>query len=121
MLPKRRSIGDLLCPLIAEIRRTLRRDYTVKGIKSAGKFEDTVSSLEEAIAAVKKAMPNAVQLPPAIPGRPYPPPPSGVKNYFQIHSPEPGVGNNLPHIKYVDWTKGKKGAGGSWGHIFFDN
>ncbi len=29
------------------------------------------------------------------------------------------VGNDLPHVKYADWTRGKKGRGGSWGHIFF--
>jgi len=25
----------------------------------------------------------------------------------------------LPHIKYADWTGGKKGSGGTWGHLFF--
>jgi hypothetical protein len=92
---------------------------TVRGIRSAGKFDDVVGSLDEAIEAVRKAFPDAIQLPPAIPGRPYPSPPAGVKKWFQVHPAEPGVGNNLPHIKYVDWTRGKKGTGGSWGHIFF--
>jgi hypothetical protein len=92
---------------------------TVKGIKAAGRFDDTVRTLEEARAAIKKAYPDAVELPPAVAGQPYPSPPPGVKKWFQLHPPEPGAGNNLPHFKYADWTKGKKGTGGSWGHIFF--
>jgi len=92
---------------------------TVNGIKAPGLFNDTVGSLDEARAAIKKAFPDAVELPPALPGKPYPSPPPGVKKWFQVHPPEPGVGNDLPHIKYVDWTTGKKGTGGSWGHLFF--
>ena len=92
---------------------------TVNGIKAPGLFDDTVGSLDEARAAIKKAFPDAVELPPALPGKPYPSPPPGVKKWFQVHPPEPGVGNDLPHIKYVDWTTGKKGTGGSWGHLFF--
>jgi len=92
---------------------------TINGIKTAGKFDDSVSSLAEARVAIKKAFPDAIELPPAIPGKPYPSPPPGIKKWFQVHPPEPGVGNNLPHIKYADWTNGKKGAGGSWGHLFF--
>ncbi len=45
--------------------------------------------------------------------------PQGVKAWFQVHPAEPAVGNNLPHVKYADWTGGKKGRGGSWSHIFF--
>jgi hypothetical protein len=92
---------------------------TVNGIKAPGLFNDTVGSLDEARAAIKKAFPDAVELPPALPGKPYPSPPPGVKKWFQVHPPEPGAGNDLPHIKYVDWTTGKKGTGGSWGHLFF--
>lgn len=95
------------------------KSSTVNGIKVAGKFDDTVGSLEEARAAIKKAFPDAVELPSSLPGQPYPSPPPGIKKWFQIHPPEPGVGNCLPHIKYVHWTTGKKGAGGSWEHIFF--
>jgi hypothetical protein len=36
-----------------------------------------------------------------------------------VHPAEPAVGYNQPHVKYVDWTRGKKGRGGSWGHINF--
>ncbi|MFO0261303.1 MAG: hypothetical protein ACK53V_06710, partial [Planctomycetota bacterium] len=78
-----------------------------------------VKSLDDALATIRKAMPDAVELPRAVAGHPYPSPPPGVKKWFQIHPPEPGVGNNLPHIKFADWTNGKKGTGGSWGHIFF--
>jgi len=94
-------------------------NVAVKGIKAAGSFNHTVKSLDDALATIRKAMPDAVELPPAVAGQPYPSPPAGVKKWFQIHPPEPGVGNNLPHIKFADWTNGKKGTGGSWGHIFF--
>jgi len=36
---------------------------------------------------------------------------------FEIHPAEPNVENNLPHIKWQDWSKGK--ADGAEGHIFF--
>lgn len=36
---------------------------------------------------------------------------------FEIHPAEPNVGNNLPHIKWKDWTNGK--SQGANGHIFF--
>jgi len=91
----------------------------IRGIRAAGVFNHTAKSLDDALASIRKAMPDTVELPRAIAGRPYPSPPPGVKKWFQIHPPEPGVGNNLPHIKFVDWTNGKKGTGGSWGHIFF--
>jgi hypothetical protein len=52
-------------------------------------------------------------------GRPYLPAPSGVKTWYQVQPPEPSVGNDLPHVKYADWTQGKKGRGGTWGHLFF--
>jgi hypothetical protein len=74
---------------------------TVNGIKAPGLFNDTVGSLDEARAAIKKAFPDAVELPPALPGKPYPSPPPGVKKWFQVHPPEPGVGNDLPHIKWL--------------------
>jgi hypothetical protein len=106
-------------PPSADAPSVVPKASTVNGIKASGKFDDTVGSLAEASAAVKKAFPDAVELPPAIAGQPYPSPPPGVKQWFQVHPPEPGVGNNLPHIKYADWTTGKKGTGGSWGHIFF--
>jgi hypothetical protein len=64
-------------------------------------------------------MPDAVELPPAVAGQPYPNPPPGVKKWYQLQPPEPQVGNHDPHFKYVDWTKGKRDAGGSSGHIFF--
>jgi hypothetical protein len=94
-------------------------NVAVKEIKTAGGFNHTVKSLDDALATMRKAMPDAVELPRAVAGQPYRDPPPGVKKWFQIHPPEPGVGNNLPHIKFCDWTNGKKGTGGSWGHIFF--
>jgi RHS repeat-associated protein len=104
---------------VASARKVVPPPSTVRGIKAAGRFDDTVKSLDEARAAIQKAFPDAVELPPAVAGQPYPSPPPGVKKWFQLHPREPGVGNDLPHLKYADWTTGKKGTGGSWGHIFF--
>ncbi len=97
----------------------MTEDAIVKGIKAAGKFDASVGSEAEALRAVRIALPHATELPPAIAGRPYPSPPNGAKSWFQVQPAEPGVGNDLPHVKYADWTGGKKGRGGTWGHIFF--
>jgi hypothetical protein len=91
----------------------------IKGIQAAGRFDATVGSEAEALRIVRVALPHAMELPPAVVGQHYPAPPQGVKAWFQVHPTEPRVGNNLPHVKYAEWTKGKKGHGGSWGHIFF--
>ena len=64
-------------------------------------------------------MPDVIELPRAVAGQPYAGPPAGVRKWFQVHPPELGVGNDLPHLKYADWTGGKKGRGGSWGHLSF--
>lgn len=40
------------------------------------------------------------------------------KSGYEIHPAEPNVGNNKPHIKWWDWSKGK--ANGAEGHIFFN-
>ena len=42
--------------------------------------------------------------------------------WFQRHPPDAVPGSNdpdLPHLKYADWSRGKKNRGGSWGHLFF--
>jgi hypothetical protein len=94
----------------------------IKGIKAPGKFDATVASEGEARRFVQTALPHATELPAAVAGQPYPSPPKGVKAWFQVHPPDstPGSGlPDLPHIKYADWTGGKRGSGGSWGHIFF--
>jgi hypothetical protein len=93
-------------------------DY-IKGVKAPGKFDAIVGSESEARRIVQQALPNAQELPPGIAGQPYSSPPQGVRSWFQVHPAEPGVGNMLPHIKYADWTGGKKGSGGTWGHLFF--
>jgi hypothetical protein len=91
----------------------------VDGIRRAGRFDATVGSEADAMRIVETALPHATQLPPAVTGQPYPSPPIGVKAWFQVHPAEPGVANDWPHVKYADWTRGKKGTGGSWGHVFF--
>lgn len=94
----------------------------IKGIKAPGKFDATVASEAEARRLVQTALPHATELPPAVAGQPYPSPPKGVKAWFQVHPPDAAPGSglpDLPHIKYADWTGGKRGSGGNWGHIFF--
>ena len=91
----------------------------VKGVKAPGKYDATVGSEAEARRIIQQALPHAQEMPPAAAGQPYPGPPRGVKVWFQAQPAEPHVGNMLPHIKYADWTAGKKGSGGSWGHLFF--
>ena len=39
------------------------------------------------------------------------------KSGYEVHPPEPNVGNDLPHIKWWDWSNGK--ANGGSRHIFF--
>jgi hypothetical protein len=97
----------------------MTEDEIIKGIKAAGKFDAIVGSESEAIRIARTAVPYATELPPAVAGQIYPPTPSGVLAWFQVQPAEPEVGNNLSHVKYADWTRGKKGHGGSWGHIFF--
>ena len=94
-------------------------DDIIKGIQAPGRFDATVGSEAEAKRLVRTALPHAIELPPATPGQAYASPPKGAKASYQVHPAEPAVGNNLPHLKYADWTKGKKGKGGSWGHVFF--
>jgi hypothetical protein len=91
----------------------------IKGIQAPGKFDATVSSEGEAKRLVEAALPYAIELPPAKSGQPYASSPRGVKAWFQVQPAEPAVGNVSPHVKYADWTKGKKGSGDSWGHLFF--
>jgi len=95
----------------------MTEDEIINGIKKSRKFDAIVSSEVEARRIVETALPHAIELPPAVVGKPYPSAP--VKAWFQVQPAEPSVGNDLPHIKYEDWTAGKKRTGGSWGHIFF--
>jgi hypothetical protein len=91
----------------------------VQGVQTPGRYDATVGSEAEARRIIRQALPDAQEIPAAVAGQPYPVPPQGVKAWFQLHPAEPAVGNVLPHIKYADWTRGKKGSGGSWGHLFF--
>ena len=91
----------------------------IQGIQTPGRFDATVDSEAEAVRLARTALPHALELPAAQSGMPYPAIPKGTKAWFQIHPAEPKVGQDKPHVKYVDWTKGKKGRGGSWGHLFF--
>ena len=91
----------------------------IQGIQAPGPYDARASSEDEARRWLRIAMPDAVELPAAVAGQPYPNPPPGCKKWFQLHPAEPQVGNDRPHFKYADWTRGKKGRGGSWGHITF--
>jgi hypothetical protein len=94
-------------------------DEIIGGIQQPGRFDAVVGSEDDARRLVSSALPHAIELLPAQAGQPYVNPPSGQKAWFQVHPAEPAVGNDLPHIKYADWSKGKKGRGGSWGHLYF--
>ena len=94
-------------------------DEIIEGIQAPGKFDAIVDSEADAVGIVRTALPHATEVSSAVAGQPYPSPPIGVKAWFQSHPAETGVGNDLPHVKYADWTRGKKGRGGSWGHLFF--
>ncbi len=91
----------------------------VRGIREPGRFDATVSSEEEARRLIREALPDAVELPRAVAGQPCAPPPPGTRRWFQVHPAEPDVAQDLPHLKHADWTGGKKGRGGRWGHLFF--
>jgi hypothetical protein len=94
----------------------------VRGIRSPGSYDAVIASEEEARQIMRIALPDAIELPPAVPGRPYPGPPPGAKRWFQLHPPDAPPGSSLPplpHFKYVDWTRGKRQRGGSWGHLSF--
>jgi hypothetical protein len=94
-------------------------DDIINGIQTPGRFDATVGSEDDAKRLAKTALPHAVELPAATASQQYASPPKGVKATYQVHPAEPSVGNDLPHVKYADWTKGKKGRGGSWGHLFY--
>ena len=91
----------------------------VQGIQAAVRYNAVAGSEAHARHLLQQAMPDALELPSAIAGRPYPKPPRGCLKWFQLHPPEPSVGHARSHFKYEDWTRGKKGRGGSWGHIEF--
>ena len=91
----------------------------IQGISKPGRYDATVGSETDARRLLQQALPSAVELLPAVVGQPYPNPAHGCKQWYQLHPPEPAVGNIRPHSKYADWSRGKKGAGGSWGHIEF--
>jgi hypothetical protein len=89
-------------------------------LRAPGKYEGAIaSSKEEALEWAREAFPNAMELPEAVAGQPYPKAPPGVKDWFQVQPPEPAVGNMRPHVKYEIWSGGKKTSGGSWGHIWY--
>jgi hypothetical protein len=91
----------------------------IKAIRSPGRFDATATSEAEAKRLVRAALPGAVEIAPADSGQAYPTPPTGIKTWYQVHPAEPSAGFDLPHVKYADWSNGKKGRGGSWGHVFF--
>jgi hypothetical protein len=91
----------------------------IQGIQSHGRYNAIVGSEDERRRLLQAAMPDGLELPPALQGQSYPKPPKGCLKWYQLHPPEPKVGQARPHFKYEDWSRGKKGRGGSWGHIEF--
>ena len=101
---------------VSKLYKLLRRDLrawnkAIKELKNArGKGNNIlVSTREEALELIQKARPD-LKLNPT-----YGPP---QKAGFEFHEPELNVGNDLPHIKWWDWSKGK--SLGAEGHIFFE-
>jgi hypothetical protein len=91
----------------------------VRAIQAPGRYNAIVGTEVEALRIVRQALPHATEVPPGVPGQPYPQPAPGVKTWYQVQPAEPDVGNMLPHVKYEDWSGGKKFKGGRWGHLFF--
>jgi len=91
----------------------------IQGIQGPGRYDAIVQDEATARRLLQTALPGAIELMPASAGQPYPSPPVGCLKWYQLHPAEPAVGHSKPHFKYVDWTGGKKGKGGSWGHIEF--
>src|SRR5881296_3170129 len=89
----------------------------IQGIQASGRYDARVGSEADARRLLQQAMPDALELPTATAGSAYPNPPAGCNKWYQLHPAEPRAGNRRAHFKYVDWTRGKKGRGGSWGHI----
>ena len=89
----------------------------LKVLQAVGKADVTAASKEEALSWAREAFPDAMELPEATAGQPYPKAPAGVKDTFQVHPAEPDVNNMLPHVKYEIWSPGKRL--GSYGHIWF--
>jgi hypothetical protein len=100
-----------------EVKMMIQDLKVVKQIAAPGKFDAEASSLGHALELAKKAFPNGEHVPSAIPGIPYPKPADSKGPWFQVHPPEKLV--DSWHVKYEDWTGGKKDSGGSWGHILF--
>ncbi|SIO67996.1 intein C-terminal splicing region/RHS repeat-associated core domain-containing protein [Singulisphaera sp. GP187] len=100
----------------------------LKGMKSAlssGKphYNENADSLDDALNAVKNFLgSDAIEAPPGVPdsaGNPgvYVDPAFGTKKWFRIEPPDGG--SNMFHIKFQDYTGGKRGRGGINGHITF--
>jgi len=84
----------------------------VKRIKdSKGKGNNaTVKNKETAKELILEAKPDLAEYP-MYAKEPY-------KSGYEFHPAEPVVGNDLPHIKWKDWSNGK--SDGSEGHIFYE-
>ena len=109
------NAGWLGCGIAGE---QLNEQQLINILRQPGRHNVTVATKTEALELARKALPDAVQLPEVIAGGMYPST-QGIKCWFRIEPAEPAVGNNLPHVKFADWTHGKKWEGGRWGHIFF--
>jgi hypothetical protein len=87
-------------------------------LKQPGKHNVTVGTKTEALDLARKAVPTGTHLPDEVAGQAYGST-KGIKSWFRVEPAEPAVGNDLPHVKFADWTGGKKRTGGRHGHIFF--
>ncbi len=70
-----------------------------------------VNTKADAIKMIESARPNLSEYPAYTKSAP--------KSGYEFHPAEPNVGNDMPHIKWWDWSNGK--ANGGEGHIFFND
>ena len=68
----------------------------IKGITAPGKFDATIGSRTDALRVVRVALPHATELPVAMADQPYPSPPKGVKDWFQVHPADAAPGRTCP-------------------------
>ena len=62
----------------------MKEDDVIKGIEAPGRFDATVASEATALRIIRRALPQAVELPPAVAGRPYPSPLAGIKAWYPM-------------------------------------
>ncbi|MDW8244738.1 MAG: hypothetical protein RMJ88_16140 [Thermogemmata sp.] len=98
--------------------KQLSDEELLEKLTRPGRHNVTVTTKTEALNLARQILSGAQHLPDAVTGQAYGST-KGIKKWFRLEPAEPAVGNNLPHVKFADWTSGKKTTGGRYGHIFY--